>query len=56
MQLNKEIPDIVLIGAGVRTDPDLFLLFQKVINIVHTKAPKAKVAFNNLPYDSLESV
>ncbi|MEM0911876.1 MAG: SGNH/GDSL hydrolase family protein [Pseudomonadota bacterium] len=54
--LNKEQPDIVLIGAGVRTDPDHFLLFEQLINVIHAKAPSAKIAFNTLPYDSLESV
>lgn len=54
--LREERPDIVLVGAGVRTDPDLFFLFEKVINVIHAQAPSAKIAFNNLPYDSLESV
>ena len=54
--LMAERPDIVLIGAGVRTDPDLFILFEKVINVVHAHAPKAKIAFNKLPYDSVEAV
>ncbi|WDT87592.1 SGNH/GDSL hydrolase family protein [Alteromonas sp. 009811495] len=54
--LAKEKPDIVLIGAGVRTDPDHFLLFEQVINIVHANAPKAKIAFNSLPYDSLDAI
>ena len=49
-------PDIVLVGAGVRTDPDHFLLFETLINIIHKNAPKAKIAFNTLPYDTLESV
>lgn len=49
-------PDIVLVGAGVRTDPDHFLLFERLINVIHTHAPNAKIAFNTLPYDSLESV
>ncbi len=54
--LREEKPDIVLVGAGVRTDPNLFFLFEKVINVIHSQAPSAKIAFNNLPYDSLESV
>lgn len=49
-------PDVVLIGAGVRTDPDHFLLFEKVINLVHAKAPEAKIAFNTLPFDSVDAV
>ncbi|WP_394220393.1 hypothetical protein [Alteromonas gracilis] len=54
--LSAEQPDIVLVGAGVRTDPDHFLLFEKLINVIHSKAPQAKIAFNSLPYDTLESV
>lgn len=54
--LGKEKPDIVLVGAGVRTDTDLFLLFETIINIIHEHAPQAKIAFNRLPYDSLEAV
>ena len=54
--LREEKPDIVLIGAGVRTDPDLFILFERVVNVVHAQAPSAKIAFNQLPHDSLESV
>lgn len=54
--LKKEVPDIVLVGAGVRTDPDLLLLFETVINAIHLHAPKAKIAFNRLPYDSVAAV
>ena len=54
--IHTEKPDIVLIGAGLRTDPDLFILFEKIINVVHAQAPGAKIAFNKLPYDSLESI
>jgi DNA-binding LacI/PurR family transcriptional regulator len=49
-------PDVVLIVAGVRTDPDLFLLFEKIINVVHKQSPNANIAFNQLPFDSVESV
>ncbi|MEM6259542.1 MAG: hypothetical protein AAF711_05570 [Planctomycetota bacterium] len=49
-------PDVVLIGAGLRTDPEHFLLFERVINAVHGAATDAKIAFNTLPYDSVEAV
>ncbi len=55
-ELETVMPDVVLIGAGVRTDPDHFLLFERVINAVHRAAPDAKIAFNTLPYDSTEAV
>ena len=48
--------DCVLIGAGVRTDPDEFLLFEKAINIVHELAPQARICFNTGPTDSVAAV
>lgn len=49
-------PDIVLIGAGVRTDADHLELFEQVLNTAHAHAPSAKFAFNSLPYDTLEAL
>lgn len=54
--LATESPDIVVIGAGVRTDPDHLLLFEKVINIVNEKTPTARIAFNSNPFDTIEAV
>lgn len=54
--LKTEEPNIVLVGAGVRTDPDLLLLFEQIINVIHKHAVHAKIAFNTLPYDSLQAV
>ena len=45
-----------MIGAGVRTDADHFLLFEMVINLVHEHAPQAKICFNTQPLDSVEAV
>ena len=39
----KDYP-CVLIGAGIRVNPKYFLLFEKLVNIVHEFAPKAKSA------------
>lgn len=44
--------DVVLIGAGVRKDDDHFLVFEKLVNIVHEYAPQARIAFNTGPTDS----
>ena len=49
-------PDIVLVGAGVRTDPAEFLLFERLVNLVHEKAPQARLCFNTGPTDSLAAV
>lgn len=55
-KLQSDTFDCVLIGAGIRTIPPLFLLFEKVINVVHEQAPGARVCFNTRPDDTAESV
>ncbi|MEM1060253.1 MAG: universal stress protein [Verrucomicrobiota bacterium] len=54
--LETEQPDLVVVGAGVRTDPDHFLLFESVINLIHEHAPRARIAFNTLPFDTVDAV
>src|SRR5689334_22410306 len=49
--LDKHEYDCVLIGAGLNA-PERLLLFEKLINLVHTHAPKAKICFNTKPADS----
>ena len=44
--------DVVMIGAGVRKDDDHFLIFEKLVNIVHEHAPNTRIAFNTGPMDS----
>lgn len=46
----------ILIGAGVRTDSEEFLLFEKLINVVHEHAPRARICFNTGPTDSVDAV
>ncbi len=46
----------VLVGAGVRTDTDEFLLFETLINVVHEHAPGARICFNTGPTDSVDAV
>ncbi len=46
----------ILIGAGVRTNPSNFLLFEKLVNVVHAHAPHAKLCFNTLPHDTAAAV
>ncbi|MGC9993979.1 MAG: hypothetical protein ABSE79_01555 [Terriglobia bacterium] len=55
-QLKQKRFDCVLIGAGVRTNPSNFILFEKLINVVHEHAPQAKLCFNRLPSDTAEAV
>ena len=55
-KLTETAFDCVMIGAGVRTIPDKFLLFEKLINIVHQHAPAARICFNTKPSDTAEAV
>ncbi len=54
--LDSKAWDVVLVGAGVRTIPAQFALFEKLINVVHEHAPKAKICFNTRPDDTEEAV
>ncbi len=55
-QLQQRHFDCVLIGAGVRTVPSNFILFEKLINVVHKHAPNSKICFNTKPSDTLEAL
>jgi hypothetical protein len=55
-QLKQKRFDCVLIGAGVRSNPSNFLLFEKLINVVHEHAPQARLCFNTLPSDTAAAV
>jgi len=46
----------ILIGAGARIDSDEFLLFEKLINVVHKVAPGANLCFNTGPTDSIDAI
>jgi len=48
--------DCVVIGAGVRTIDKNFLLFEKVLNVVHEHAPQARICFNTGPFDTAQAV
>lgn len=55
-QLKQKRFDCILIGAGVRTIAGNFILFEKLINVVHEHAPQAKLCFNTNPNDTAEAV
>jgi len=55
-QLELKQFDCILIGAGLRTITGNFLLFEKLVNIVHKHAPQAKLCFNTKPTDTVEAV
>ena len=46
----------VVIGAGLREAPEQFLLFERILNLVHRLAPQARVAFNTAPGDTAEAI
>lgn len=54
--LVEERYDCVLVGAGVRTAPEHFIVFERLINAVHEFAPKARICFNTNPKDTAEAV
>lgn len=46
----------ILIGNGIRGIKSNFLLFEKVINVVHQYGQNAKIIFNTNPIDNIESI
>ena len=55
-RLEQERFDCIMIGAGVRTVPNNFILFEKLINVVHRHAADARICFNTLPSDTADAV
>jgi len=55
-KLSEHTFDCIVIGAGIRTLPAYFLLFEKLINVVHQGAPDARLCFNTKPSDTAEAV
>jgi hypothetical protein len=55
-QLKQKRFDCVLIGAGLRSNPNNFILFEKLLNVVHEHAPQARICFNSLPSDTAAAV
>lgn len=43
---------VIMIGAGVRKVDEHFLVFEKIVNVIHQLAPNSKIAFNTNPTDS----
>ena len=55
-KLSEKPFDCVVIGAGIRTIPAYFLLFERLVNVVHRAAPGARICFNTKPSDTAEAV
>ena len=43
---------MVVVGVGLRTLPPMAAHFERLINVLHDKAPRTKLAFNSKPDDS----
>ena len=54
-QLDSRTFDCVMIGAGLRA-PECLLLFEKLLNLVHARAPQARICFNATAADTVEAV
>ena len=53
--LSSQEFDCIVIGAGLRA-PAHLLLFERLLNLVHAQAPRAKLCFNTTPADTAEAV
>jgi hypothetical protein len=56
--LSREKFDCIMIGAGIRILPERTILFEKLINTIHQKAPppSSKICFNTNPGDTVEAI
>jgi hypothetical protein len=55
--LSREKFECIMIGAGVRILPQHTELFEKIINVIHQKAPpSSKICFNTNPSDTVDAV
>jgi len=49
--------DCIMVGGGLRIVPPYFLLFEKLINVIHRHAPAStKICFNTNPSDTADAV
>jgi hypothetical protein len=46
----------VVVGAGIRNSPAHFLMFERILNVIHEKAPHAKICFNTSPHDTSAAI
>ena len=54
--LREQTFHCVVIGAGLREPKERLVLFEKVLNLVHSLAPDAAICFNTTPADTAEAV
>ncbi len=54
--LARDRYDCIMVGAGVRKDDEQFILFEKLINVIHRDAPDAAICLNTGPTDTAAAV
>jgi hypothetical protein len=55
--LSREKFDCIMVGAGVRVLSQNTILFEKIMNTIHQKAPpSSKICFNTNPADTVEAI
>lgn len=55
--LSREKFDCIMVGAGVRVLSQNTILFEKIMNTIHQKAPpSSKICFNTNPADTIEAI
>ena len=55
-QLKENNYDGVVVGNGIRGIKTNFILFEQIINVVHSISIKSKIIFNTLPTDTAEAI
>ena len=55
-QLKENNYDGVVVGNGIRGIKANFILFEQIINVVHSNSIKSKIIFNTLPTDTDEAI
>ena len=54
--LSETAYNCILVGAGVRTVDEHFIVFERLVNAVHQSAPSTKICFNTNPRVTAETV
>jgi hypothetical protein len=55
--LSREKFDCIMVSAGVRVLSQNTILFEKIMNTIHQKAPpSSKICFNTNPADTVEAI
>ena len=55
--LSREKFECIMVGAGIRILPQNTIMFEKIMNAIHQKAPSSsKICFNTNPSDTVEAV